>query len=151
MKFFPLFNKKKEIFKNDKYKNKNILNEIKSIYILKKIFNNLTKINSLELIKHNKTLQKRLNINIINYKEHSEIYTPVEIEILTAENKYSQFIDENKVKEEPNYYHIYFDNNNKEEIKRVYLMKNEKVKKIKIIIDYPVLDFSNLFHNCFCI
>ena len=45
------------------------------------------------------------------------------------------------------YYHIYFDNLN-EEIKRNYLKDKEKINIIKIIIDYQVNSFKNLFNYC---
>ena len=47
------------------------------------------------------------------------------------------------------YYHIYF-NNNKEEIKRNYLNKNDNITniKIKIIIDPQVKSFEKLFKYC---
>ena len=48
------------------------------------------------------------------------------------------------------YFHIYFHNNN-EEIKRNYLNENENVKKIKIIIDYQIKSFENLFKICKCV
>ena len=88
-------------------------------------------------MKYNKKLQKRLNISINEYKEYSEI----EIELKLADGKYGEYI--NIPDEEKEYYHIYFDNSNKEVI-RNYLEKNEKVKKIKIIIDYQVKSFKEL-------
>ena len=45
------------------------------------------------------------------------------------------------------YYHIYF-NDNKEEIKRNDLNENDNVSKIKIIIDYQVKSFEELFYDC---
>ena len=49
------------------------------------------------------------------------------------------------------YYHIYF-NDNKEQIKNKYKIDEEdKVKKIKIIIDYQVKSFKYLFSWCKCI
>ena len=92
-------------------------------------------------MKYNKKLQKRLNININDYRE-------VEIELKLTDGKYGQFI--NIPKKDKEYYHIYFDNSN-EEIKRNYLEENEKVKMIKIIIDYPVKSFKELFYKCNCI
>ena len=59
-------------------------------------------------------------------------------------DKYGKFItipDEYK-----EYFHIYFDDK-KEEIKSNCTKQNEKVKKIKIIIDYPVKSFKYLFAN----
>ena len=47
--------------------------------------------------------------------------------------------------------YIYF-SNNEEEIKRNYINKeDEKVKVIKIIIDYKIESFKNLFEYCECI
>ena len=54
------------------------------------------------------------------------------------------------MKENKIYYHIYF-NDNKEEIKKNYLNKNENVSKIKIIINYQIKSFEKLFENCECI
>ena len=46
------------------------------------------------------------------------------------------------------YYHIYFNDNN-EEIKNKYEINEEdKVTKIKIIIDYQVKSFKDLFSYC---
>ena len=70
---------------------KNNLENIKSKYILKQIFNNLSKKVSLQLIKYNKHLQKRLNYNINNYKEFNDLYSSIEIEIIPAENVYGKF------------------------------------------------------------
>ena len=39
------------------------------------------------------------------------------------------------------YYHIYF-NNDKKEVKRNFLNKNENVEKIKIIIDFQIKSFE---------
>ena len=55
-----------------------------------------------------------MNININDYKEYSEKYSPIEIEIKLMENEYGKFI--NIKEEDKKYYHIYF-NNNEEEIK----------------------------------
>ena len=48
------------------------------------------------------------------------------------------------------YYHIYF-NNNREEIKRLFINKGEEIKIIKIIIDYQIKSFEVLFDDCTCI
>ena len=94
-------------------------------------------------MKYNKKLQKRLNISINDYREIAKI----EIELKLVDGKYGKFI--NIPDKDKEYYHIYFDNSNKE-IKRYYL-KNEKVKMIKIIIDYHDKSFEKLFYNCDCI
>ena len=99
---------------------------------------------SLHIIKCNKNIKKRINIRNKDYKEYSEIYSSIEIEIKLAKDKYGKFININKENEK--YYHIYF-NNNKEEIKRNYLDENDNVEKLKIIIDYQVKSFNNYFIN----
>ena len=129
-------------------KPKDIFKNIKSKYILLKIFNNLLKKKSLDIIKYNKNMKDRININIKDYKEYSEIYSLIEIEIKPVKNGYDKFINiKDKDKE---YYHIYF-NDKEEEIKRNYLNENEKVEKIKIIIDFNIKSFEGLFNNCKCI
>ena len=125
---------------------KNILNNLKSDYFLQLPPNNLMKKKSLDIIKYNKNIKDRISIK--DYKEYSEIYSSIEIEIKPVNNKYGKFININK--EDEIYYHIYF-NNNKEEIKRNYLNENENIEKIKIIIDYQIKSFKELFYYCECI
>ena len=61
-------------------------------------------------------------------------------------NKFINVKEEDKI-----YYHIYF-NDNKEDIKDKYEIEEEdKVTKIKIIIDYQVKSFEGLFSWCYCI
>ena len=134
----------KEKVEKNKIKSINKFNNLKSDYFLQKVFSNLERKKSINIVKYNNNIKERLNININDYKECSSI----EIEIKPVNNKYGQFI--NYGKKDEKYYHIYF-NNNEEEIKRNYINKNEKIKIIKIIIDYQVKSFENLFYNCFCI
>ena len=63
---------------------------LKSDYILKKIFIILKKTKSLDILKHNKKLQKRLNININNYKDYSQLYSSIEIELTLSDNIYDK-------------------------------------------------------------
>ena len=136
--------RKKEL---NKMKSKDIFKKLKSDYFLKKLFNNLSKRKSLDIIKYNKNIKNRMNIRIKDYKEYSELYTPIEIEIKHIYD-YGKFINSNKENEK--YFHIYF-NDNKEEINRNYLNKNEQIKTIRIIIDYQVKSFEYLFYCCECI
>ena len=69
----------------------------------------------------------------------------MEIELKLVDNKYNKFI--NISDKEKEYFHIYLDDS-KEEIKRNYLKKNEKVYIIKIIINHQVNSFRSLFYNC---
>ena len=116
---------------------------LKSVYVLKMILNYLTKPKSFKFIKINKKIQKRLNICINDYKEYYEIYTPIELEIIP--NKGCDFLNITK-EAEGSYFHIYFDDN-KKEIVRYYLEKNETVNKIKIIIDPEIKSFCGLFYG----
>ena len=88
-------------------------------------------------------------MSVKDYKEYSETYSSIEIEIIPKKGKYDKFnyIDEN----DKLYYHIYF-NDDKEEIKNKYeIEEKDKVTKIKIIIDYQVKSFKKLFDCCKCI
>jgi surface protein len=138
----------KEKTESNKIKSKNIFKKLKNDYFLQNLFDYLLKKKSLDIIKYNKNIKKRINISIKDYKEYSEIYSSIEIEIKPVNNKYGKFININKENEK--YYHIYF-NDNKEEIKINYLKENENVDKLKIIIDYQVKSFRELFYYCECI
>ena len=138
-------------------KEKAEINEIKSIgkfnnlktdYFLQKVFDNLEKKKTLEIVKNNKNIKKRINLSIHDYKEYSEKYSTIEIEIKPVINKSGKFI--NIKEEDKKYYHIYF-NNEEEEIKRNYINKDEKIKIIKIIINYKIESFECLFEDCKCI
>ena len=127
--------------KNSNWKN------IKSKHILKQIFNKLHKSTFFKIIKHNKYIQNLFGLELNDFKVY---YEKIIIEIIPK--RYLKYAyDENyfiriKSNEEP-YFHIYFDDD-KEEIKRAFIKKNESVRKIKIIIDYEIKSFFNLFHNC---
>ena len=84
------------------------------IFIL--IISNLQRSKLLNIIKYNKVFQRKLNIDINDYKDYCEI----EIEIIPANYEYGKFINIFD-KKDKNYFHIYFNNNNiKKEIKRTY-------------------------------
>ena len=73
-------------------KSKNIFNNLKSRNIIKKIFNNIKRKISLYIVKYNRNIMKRINININDYKEYSEKFSSIEIEIKPSNNKYGKFI-----------------------------------------------------------
>ena len=64
---------------NESAKPNPIIENIKSRYILSKIYNNMTKKKKLEIVKYNKRIQNRLNLSIQDYKEYSEAFIPIEI------------------------------------------------------------------------
>ena len=127
----------------NKVESKDIFKNLKSDFFIQKVFYNLLKKKSLDIIKYNNNIKKRINISIKDYKEYSEIYSSIEIEIKFAKYKYGKFININK--ENKKHYQIYF---NKEKIKRNYLKEKEDVEKLKIIIDYQIKSFKGLFENC---
>ena len=109
------------------------INKLRSKYILSQIFDNVRLIKKLEIARYNKNIKKKLKIKINDFKKE---YSIIEIEIIPKENEYGKFIDLPKEKGESNY-HIYF-NDDKEEIKRKELYKNDKVNKIKVILNYKI-------------
>ena len=93
---------KKKNKKSNQNESKGMLGKIRSKYILQKVFNNMPKYKLLNIVKFNKEIQQKLNIDINSYKEYSEI----EIEIIPYQNNYVKFININN-KNEEKYYHIY--------------------------------------------
>ena len=127
-------------------KSTNYLANIRSPYILQNIFNLVRNFKrKLEIVRYNKNLQKRLGVDIAPYKK----FATIEIELIPAKNKYGKFININN-REEERYFHIYFNDSN-EEINRNYILENENIDKIKIIIDFKVTSFCELFSYCECI
>ena len=126
---------------------KNQFENIKSKYVLQIIFDYLNEKKSFSIIKYTKRIQQRINKNSNDFKNLLEI----EIEIKLGKNKYeyNRFININE--KDRKYYHIYFDDN-KEEIKNKYeIVPRDEVTKIKIIIDYQIKSFKDLFFKCECI
>ena len=125
-------------------KKKNLINNIKSIFVTKKIIYKLYTKKLLKIIKYNKNLQKKFDIGINDYKKFEKI--EIELIPICKENK-NIFINNNENRE---FYHIYF-NDGKNEIKRNYFRKNYNIKKINIKIDKNIKSFYKLFYKCNCI
>ena len=51
-----------------------MLKNVKSSYFTQLIFSDISEGRKLKLLKHNKNLQKEMNINLINYKFFSQRY-----------------------------------------------------------------------------
>jgi len=124
----------------------NLLRNLKSDYFIQKFFGYMPKRKSLETIRYNKNIQKRIDININHYKAFSEEYSSIELDIIPLKGKYSNFISINK--EDKKYFHIYFNDNKKKEIENTSLDTDDNVSKISIIIDYQIKSFSRLFYFC---
>ena len=132
------------------------VNNIKSQYILQKIFNNLKLKKTLKLIKYNKVIQNKIDIKKEDYYNYSKIIieiVPVKI-VKTAvynfiwRDGFNNPAFVNIYEGYESYIHIYFNDNNKE-IKRNYFMDKDEINKIKIILDNEIKSFSYLFNNCY--
>ena len=124
-----------------------MLENLKSLYNLKQVIKFIQKKKYLEIIVHNKNLQKKLNISIDTY---IKFYNQIEIEIipdiseLEEDDVANKFIKINPECDKP-FFHIYFDESH-EEVKRNYLNKKDKISKIKVLIDMEVKSLSYLFY-----
>ena len=132
--------------KTKNIKNTNTYKKIKSNYILKEIFDNLSEKKLLKIIKVNKNIQKCLNKGLNDFKMFYE-KIEIELELLKKPTYPNCFIHYQKKYE--NYFHIYFDNDMKKEVKKNFVnYSTEKVNKVKIIIDNKIKSLSQLFENC---
>ena len=85
------------------------LEDLKSDYFIIKIFGIMKNNKSLEIVKYNKKLQKRLNLGINDYKQYFELFSPIELELTLADNEYNRYgFFINILDEEKKYYQIYF-------------------------------------------
>ena len=74
-------------FINKNFKKCNIFN-IKSKYLIKEIFNKLNPVKTFRIIKYNKNITNKLDINI-------EDFLGIEIELIPKKYLYTQFIQKN--------------------------------------------------------
>ena len=118
----------------------NQLKNLKSDYFIQKFFGYMSERKYLETIRYNKSIQKRINININHYKAYSEEYSSIELDIIPVKDGCGKFI--NIKEEDKKYFHIYFNDNKKKEIENTSLYKGDNVSKISIIIDYQIKSFS---------
>ena len=136
--------------KNYKFNKSSIFDDIRSKYILQYIFNNLQEDKLLNVIRYNKNIQNKLNKDINDYKE----LVKIEIEVFLKENEFpgpSTELNKKRIsfdKFDIKYFHIYIDND-KEEIKRNYIIYGDKASKIKIKIDNEIKCLNDLFNDCF--
>ena len=126
-----------------------MLERISSKYILQKVINgHLNNKRYLQLVQYNKKLQKNLEISI---KDYIKFYNRIIIELtpkLFLNESRNYFI---RIKDkESSFFHIFFGENISEE-KRAYITSEDKIKKIKIIIDSKIKSFTKLFYNCTCL
>ena len=126
----------------------NLLNGIKSIIILKKIFSNLTKNKYFTIIQHNKNMQKKFGLQFLDYINLYKLTPKIGIELSISKD---YFIRHNFINIGGNSssFHIYFDNKTEETDQICINNVNEfkKVKKIKILIDDKIKSLRELFYN----
>ena len=137
---------------NIKYNKHNyLINNIRCDYILRFIFDILTEKRNLNLIRRNKSLQEKLNFNINDYKKYKNriemILFPIPAEELKIEKNI--FINLNE-KEKKSLYHIYF-NNSREESNKNYITKEDKVNKIRVLLESGIKSLEGIFQDCKCI
>ena len=123
-----------------KKENSKALKDVKSNYILEKISANIKLNKTLELIRYNKLLQKRLNKNSYDYKH----YLSTEFELI-MEYKSGKFININDNNKSS--INIYLDNSKIESQKNA-INSSDKIHKIKIMINRELKSFSGLFMDC---
>ena len=114
---------------------------IRSEYIMKKVFNLLDLNRLLILIKPSKLYQKKLNKDINSYKDE---YLKIVIDIIPVKSNLVSFINDNIIKDN---YHFYI-NDKKEEFNRNYLLRMDNAKKIRIVIDKNEKSLKGIFQNC---
>ena len=119
------------------------LDNIKSVYTIKIIFEHIKKNKYLSIIKYNKKMQNRLKLTINDYKEYSQLYSPIEIELKLVKNTYSNEAFINIRDDNKKYFHIFFNDSNKEA--NLSSLNHEKIEKVKIIIDHQIISFGYLF------
>ena len=122
-----------------------MLNGIKSKYIIFQIFNILEEKRILQLIRHNKYLQNLTGTSIDNYKT----FLNIEIELIPKEKVLEGDIFINYI-DKPSYFHIFFNDNEKEE-KINYITKKQKIERIRIILDNKIKLLRGLFKECKCL
>ena len=72
----------------NKDKLKGRIENIKSKYIVQKIFNNIRKDKAIKIVRYNKNIQNKININIDDSEKYwIEKYKPIVIEIIPVKNK----------------------------------------------------------------
>ena len=63
------------------------LRNLQSDYFIQKFFGYMSERKYLETIRYNKSIQKRINININHYKAYSETKTSIELDIIPMKGK----------------------------------------------------------------
>ena len=127
-----------------------MIRKINCKYLVQNIFEKINPIRGLEIVRYNKAVQNELKISKKNYEK---IFKQIKIEIFPKDNLKFKDNEQNifiNFIGGKNLYHIYFDDNH-QEIDRNYLLKEDQVKKIKIVIEPEFNSLKGLFKECKCI
>jgi len=126
-----------------------MIRKINCKYLVQNIFEKINPIRGLEIVRYNKAIQNELKISKKNYEK---IFKQIKIELSPKDNLEFKDNEQNifiNFIGGKNLYHIYFDDNH-QEIDKNYLLKEDQVKKIKIVIE-PDNSLKGLFKECKCI
>ena len=126
---------------NNEVNEKNILMKVRQKRILQQIFNNLSLDKYLNIIRYNKHIKKKVEINIDDYKNE---YFKIKIEIIPVGYEFGTFIN---MFHKESYYHIYINDSTKES-KGNKISNHEYPTKITIIIDNKFKSLYGLFREC---
>ena len=132
----------------EKQLNESFIMKIKSIFTLRIIFDHLNQKSKLQIVKLNKKLQADLNLSINDYKIFSKTFGKIKIIIFPSNERKTRSQIINYDEKNKNFYHIYFNDNLNEEIKRNYIEKKEEISKVIIIIDSEIKKLGHLFEGC---
>ena len=122
-----------------------LLNMIKSSYIIKKILRHMEPKKIIKIIKYNKEIHRKLNIDFTIYIQQC---LQTHIIIYPKQNTIGNFI--NIPAQHHSNYEVTFDNK-KVEPKRNYIDKDDDIKSIEISLSFKIESFINLFKDCTCI
>ena len=105
------------------------------------------------MMSYNKSLKVKYNIDLNTYKTYSQKNSSIEIELILHPFNY-KFNKDNFIKvfkEYASYFHIYFNNEEKESRKNYLTNEGIEVNKIRIKIEHEVKSLNDLFKYCTCI
>ena len=102
------------------------IQNIQSKFIIKQILENIQKRKVLDILKCNKEVKIRVDIDINDYKKCCEEFSTIEIEIIPNDKYYTKIININKENEQ--YIHIFF-NQNEKEANKDFFPNQIKLKK----------------------
>ena len=134
------------------------IKKIKSNLIINKIFYSMSENKCLKIVKYNKNLQEKLNINLEYYKKYFDIVIDIYLDKnnFTKRENIIKFINtENIYRGSINVFFKYNNDNNYGLFvnENIYITKKLRMnlEKIIVILKNDLNNFEKLFYRCFCI